>query len=134
MLGQCCASAPQEGIASSICIAVGVSCVGPGCSTAAESFFDCLLVQIPGSEGNRMGGSSEGFRQLVSGNGNTCEVKTSEICKGSTMAALAIGFFSGEICQGVLQSRSLGTVLTLAPWLILVAPSLFLCSYSFLYV
>ena len=74
------------------------------------------------------GGSGKGLRQLVAGNTNTCGTKTSEICRGSTVVVLAVGFFSRESCWGLLQSSLLGTMVTPIAYLILVAPALLPCS------
>ena len=70
----------------------------------------------------------------MSVNANTYGVKTDKICRDSIAIVLAIGFFSGESYWGFLQSRSLGTGVALAVWLILLAPALLPCSWMSLYV
>ena len=61
-------------------------------------------------------------------NANTCGVKTSDICRGPA------GFFSGESRQGPPQSRSLGTTVTPAVWLILSASVLLPCPQPSSYI
>lgn len=52
-----------------------------------------------------MAGGEE-LRQLASVDANICWAKTEEICRGSVVAVLAFGFFSGKILWSFLQSRS----------------------------
>lgn len=85
------------------------------------------LGQQQGKSGERVEiESKDGFRRLVSLNVNTCVAKNCDICRVHA-AVLATGFLSGKRCWGPLQSRTLGTMVTPAVWLISVAPDL-LCS------
>lgn len=61
-------------------------------------------------------------------------MKAGEICRVFTAAVLVIGFFSGASCWACLQSRSLGTAIIPAAWLILIAPAFLPHSYPALYV
>ena len=58
-----------------------------------------------------------------------CEAKNGQLCRGSMVAVLAIGFFSSESFWGPLWSRSLGTMVIPTVWLIPVAPVLLPCSW-----
>ena len=77
--------------------------------------------------------SREGLRWLVSANVSICGAKPSDICRGSAAAVLAISYFGGKRCWG-LQSRSQGTTITSAAWLMLVALALFPCSSPSLFI
>lgn len=57
-------------------------------------------------------------------NSNTCGMKTDEICRKFVVVTLAISFNSGQKLWAPFQSRSLGTVVILAVWLILIDPTL----------
>lgn len=53
--------------------------------------------------------------------------KKGEICR-FMVVVLAIGFYCGKCYSGHLQSKSLGTTVAPAVWLILVAPAFLSCS------
>lgn len=60
-------------------------------------------------------------------NAKTCVTKTVKICRGSMAAVLTISFFNGKSFWGPLQSRSLGTTIAPAVWLILIFLTLLPC-------
>ena len=63
--------------------------------------------------GRDSGGWPEGVRIPSGGN------LSSGICKGSTVAVLATGFFSGKSCWGPLPGRPLGAAVAPTAWPIL---------------
>ena len=85
----------------------------------------CLLVQTLGSfllglgEKKSKGSGSYHLQMQIPVDENR------EICRGSTVAVLAVGFFRAESCWGPLQSRPLGAPVTHTAWLILVAQLFF---------
>lgn len=76
-----------------------------------------------GSNRSHIVGSDDRLRQC-----ETCLVKTSGICSESLVAVTAPGFSSVKNSWGCLQNRSQRTKITLAVWLIRVAPAFLLCS------
>lgn len=79
-------------------------------------------------------GSREGLRWLVSVNVSVSGAKTGEICRGSVAAALAIGYFCGESCWGLLQSRSWASAVTPTARLVLAASALLPCFFLSLFI
>lgn len=82
------------------------------CTHVAEGLAGCWCRSLALFGGGRW--SKEVGRTRVAGvcTHESLWVKTSEICMGLLEAVLAFGFFRGESCWGLLQSRWLGTMVT----------------------
>lgn len=77
--------------------------------------------------------SREGPRWLVSAKVSVCGAKTSDICRGSVAAVLAISYFGGKRCWG-LRSTSQGTTVISATGLMLGALALSPCFSPSLFI
>ena len=128
----CCLEELAPG--KSMVVGVSYTSVGWHLHSCSLKGLSWLLMWFLGSGRGMRAESEQGLWWLVIVNADTCEVKTSKICRRSTVAVLSIGFFSGKSCWVYLHSILVGMTITSAVLLLMVMPGFLPFSWLSVYI